>query len=461
MKKSKKVLALLVCIFMTAGSLTACLSDKNSGENGGNESLGNNQQASVDGSDTNEGTNEEGKNPEDYKGEISFWHFNSSEGPKIVEAFNKIYPNIKVKLTVVPDRDSQYQNKLTTAIRSGTGVPDVFVAESAFAKRLVDMQGAFADLNQMAKDVVSKMIPFTVQVGTDKNGVIRALSHQAAPGAIAYKKPVAKKYLGTDDPKDIAEMLSSEEKMLETAQILKEKSGGKVALFPTWEEPKKMYLGARSQGWVVDNKLVIDDKVMQLIDFAKKLRDNKYEAGLTQWTPGWASSIAEDEKAMVLACPPWGVPWIINSNDPKAADGGRWGIATPPFNYFWGGTWMGIYDKSEQKELAWEFVKFFTANKDTMKQWALDNQDFPNNLDILAEGAPSDSKVVGTNLFKFYEPFVKDINGEVLTQYDDIIERAIDNTMTSYLAGKYRTKDDMLKAFKNEVKSNLKDIQVE
>ncbi|KNY29171.1 hypothetical protein Bccel_4445 [Pseudobacteroides cellulosolvens ATCC 35603 = DSM 2933] len=96
-----------------------------------------------------------------------------------------------------------------------------------------------------------------------------------------------------------------------------------------------------------------------------------------------------------------------------------------------------------------------------MKKWALDNQDFPNNLDIIAEGAPSDSKVVGTNLFKFYQPFVKDINGEVLTQYDDIIERTFDDVMTSYLAGKYKTKDDMLKAFKDKVKSNLKDIQVD
>lgn len=455
MKKSKKVLALLVCIFMTAGSLTACMFDKDSGSNSGND-----QEASPvvnNGDNTNEGT----KSPADYKGEIAFWHFNSSEGPKIVEAFNKLYPNIKVKLTIVSDRDSQYQNKLTSAIRAGTGVPDVFVAESAFAKRLVEMPDAFADLTERAKDVASKMIPFTVQVGTDKNGVLKALSHQAAPGAIAYKKPVAKKYLGTDDPGEIAKMLSSEEKMIETAKTLKEKSGGKVSLFPTWEEPKKMYLGARSQGWVVDNKLNIDNKVMELVDFAKTLRDNKYEAALTQWTPGWASAIANDEKAMVWACPPWGVPWIINANDTKAANGGRWGITTAPFNYFWGGTWMGIYSKSQQKDLAWEFVKFFTANKDTLKKWALDNQDFPNNLDIIAEGAPSDSKVVGTNLFKFYQPFVKDINGDVLTQYDDIIERTFDDVMTSYLAGKYKTKDDMIKAFKDKVKSNLKDIQVD
>ncbi|HEY9060527.1 MAG TPA: extracellular solute-binding protein [Pseudobacteroides sp.] len=455
MKKSKKVLALLVCIFMTTGTLTACLSD-NPGE-GGSES-GENATPVVSNSGDNKEVN---KSPEDYKGEIVFWHFNSSEGPKISQAFNKLYPNVKVKTTIVSDRDSQYQNKLTAALRAGVGVPDVFVAESAFAKRLVEMPGAFLDLTERAKDVASKMIPFTVQVGTDKNGALKALSHQAAPGAIAYKKTVAKKYLGTDDPKAIAEMLSSEEKMLETAKILKEKSGGKVALFPTWEEPKKMYLGARSKGWVVDDKLNIDQKVMELIDFSKNLRDNKYESGLTQWTPGWSSAIAANETSMVWALPPWGVPWIINSNDKTAANGGKWGITNPPFKYFWGGTWMGIYANSQNQDIAWEFVKFFTANKDTVKKWALDNQDFPNNLEIIAEGSPSDSNIVGANLFKFYEPFVKDINGEVLTQYDDIIERTFDDVMVSYLAGKYKTKDDMVKAFKDKVKTNLKEIQVD
>jgi maltose-binding protein MalE len=455
MKISKKVLALLVCIFMTTGALTACKTDDP--DKGDSDNKGQATPVTKNSDDTKE----ENKSPEDYKGEIVFWHFNSSEGPKIAEAFNKLYPNIKVKTTIVSDRDSQYQNKLTAAIRAGVGVPDVFAAESAFAKRLVEMPDAFADLTEKAKDVASKMVPFTVQVGTDKNGVLKALSHQAAPGAVAYKKPVAKKYLGTDDPKEITQMLSSEEKMLETAKILKEKSSGKVSLFPTWEEPKKMYLGARSQGWVVDNKLNIDNKVMDLIDFAKILRDNKYEGGLTQWTPGWSSAIADNEKSMVWACPPWGVPWIIGSNDKKAVDGGRWGIINPPFNYFWGGTWMGIYAKSQQQDLAWEFVKFFTANKDTLKKWALDNQDFPNNLEIIAEGAPSDSKVVGTNLFKFYEPFVKDINGALLTPYDDIIERTFDDVMTSYLAGKYKTKDDMIKAFKEKVKANLKEIQVD
>jgi len=455
MKKFKKLLAIIVCVFMMAGTFAAC------GDNGGDEPSPAAPESSPVASEK-DAEPSTAANPADLSGEISFWHFNKDEGPAIVEAFNKVYPNVKVNLSIVPDKDQQFQNKLTSAIRAGQGVPDVFPAESAFVKRFVEMPDAFLDLTEKAASIKDNMIPFTVDVGTDTSGAIRALSHQAAVGAVGYKKSVAKKYLGTDVPEEVAAMLSSQEKMLETAKKLKDASGGKVALFPSWEEAKKMYLGGRSEGWVnSEKKLVIDSKVDELIDFSKTIRTEKYELALDQWSPGWASAIAADEQALCWAIPTWGVPWIIGSNDKKAAEGGRWGICTPPFTYFWGGTWFGIYSKTEKADLAWEFVKFFTTDNATMKAWAKANQDFPNNLSVIKEGSGEESKIVGTDLFKFYEPFVKNINGKVLTQYDDTIEKQFDDVMKSYLAGKVADKAEVLKLFKEKVKTNLKDITVE
>ncbi|KNY25271.1 extracellular solute-binding protein [Pseudobacteroides cellulosolvens] len=401
------------------------------------------------------------QNNEGIKGEFSFWYFNKDEAPNIVKAFNEAYPNVKVNLSVIPDRDQQYQNKLTSAIRAGSGVPDVFGVESAFVKRFIDMPDAFADLTELSKDYVGNMIPYTLDVGTDKNGVLRALSHQATPMALAYKKGVSKKYLGTDDPSEIAEMMSTPEKMLQTAKTLYGKSGGKVSLFPTFEEPMKFYLGGRSYGWVADNKLNLDQKMLDFIDFAKTLRNNKFEAYLDQWSPGWSAAIADDEKALVWACPTWGIPWIVGSNDKSASEGGRWGLARPPFPSFWGGTWFGIYSKSHNKDTAWKFLKYFTTNKDAMKKWANNNQDFPNNLEAISEGSLEDSKIMGTNVFKFYETFIKDINGNLLTKYDDTIENCYLDCMRSYLAGKIKTKDEMILTFKDKVKTNLSYIIVE
>jgi len=451
MNKFRKTLAVCVCILMMSSTMTACFNEKvvdikpTDGNSTDVTTSDNTSPTTIDKNTT---------------GEISFWHFNKDEGPKIVEAFNKVYPNIKVNLTVIPDNDLQYQNKLQSALRSGTGVPDVFPAESAFVKRFVDMPDVYADLTDKASSIASNMVPYTVDIGRDKNKAIKALSHQAAVGAIVYKKETAKKYLGTDDPQKIAEMVSTQEKMLETAKILKEKSGGKVALFPSWEEVKKMYLGGREKGWVENNEFTIDQKVLDLIDFSKTLADNKYEIGLQQFTPGWASAISVSDKALMWACPTWGIPWIVGANDKKASEGGRWGIVKPPFQYFWGGTWFGIYKNSKNQDLAWEFVKFFVSDKEAMKNWAVQNQDFPNNLELISEGSPEESKIVGTNVFKFYEPFISGINGKILTSYDDAIEKDFNDLMRSYLAGKLKTKDDVVNALKVKVKNNYRDVVV-
>lgn len=389
------------------------------------------------------------------RGKLTFWHFNKDESPNIVREFNRVYPNIEIALSVIPDKDQQYQNKLAASIRAGAGVPDVFAVESAFAKKFVDMPNAYADLTERAKDHVSNMIPYTIQVGTDNNGLLKALSNQGTPGALAYKKSAAKKYLGTDESIKIADMMSTPEKMLKAAKTLKEKSGGKVSLFPTFEEPLRMYIGGRSKSWVVNDKLTIDQKMLDFIDFAKTLRNNNYAAEFDQWSPSWTSAIASDEKALIWVCPYWGIPWIVGSNDKKAIEGERWGLARPTFPYFWGGTWFGIYNKSYMQDVAWSFIKHITTDKEWMQKWANNYMDFPNNLEILSEGAPEINKIMGVDTYKFYNQFIREIDGSNLSKYDDVIESEYIDYLRLYLEGKIKTRDEMLKAFKDKVESTL------
>ncbi|KNY25310.1 extracellular solute-binding protein [Pseudobacteroides cellulosolvens] len=223
----------------------------------------------------------------------------------------------------------------------------------------------------------------------------------------------------------------------------------------------KLYLGGRSEGWVVGNKFKIDQKVLDFIDFAKTLRNNKYEASLDQWSPGWSDAIAEDEKAFIWLCPTWGIPWIIGSYDKRAVDGGEWGLAKPPFPFFWGGSWLSIYSKSKNQDLAWEFIKFITTDKDVMRKWASQNRDLPNNLQLLSEGTQQNNKIIGTDIFKFYEPFVKDINGKLRTSKDYTIELYYNRCLRSYLDGEIKTEEEMLRKFKDEVKNSVKDISVD
>jgi ABC-type glycerol-3-phosphate transport system substrate-binding protein len=355
-----------------------------------------------------------------------------------------------------------YQNKVTAAVRAGSGMPDVFAVESAFVKRFVNMNGCLADLSSYDTAAATKdMIPYTVDIGKDAGGKIRALSWQACPGAVGYKRDLAKKYLGTDDPAKITEMLSTPEKILETGETVKKASGGKVKLFVGLEDLYKIYAGSRTQPWVVDGKFTIDQKMVDFLDLAKKMRDGKMDGGIKQWTPGWSAAITDDVH-MCWAIPTWGVQWIVAVNAKDQADKGRWGLATP-IGYSEGGTWIGMSPQCKDKELAWEFIKFLTSNTDYLMKRAETSGDFFNNkqvIDAFSKKTDYINKTVNQNTYAVYGPLADKVNGSLFTQYDDQIKLAYQDLLATYLAGKI-DKDTMIKKLKEKIKTDMPDIKVE
>jgi len=408
-----------------------------------------------------------GDTPKELKGEFTFWHFNKDEGPLLAKAFEDKYPGVKINVQITADSDMAYQNKVTAALRAGKGMPDLYAVESAYVKRFVNMPGGFEDLSAApynAEELTSKMISYTIDIGRSDDGKIRGLSHQGTPGGIGYKRDIATKYLGTDDPAAISEMLSSPEKMIETAKLLKEKSGGKARLVPGTDELRKIYLGGRSEGWIKDGKLNIDPKMMEYVDLQKQLRDLGQDAGMQAWTPAWSAAIA-DETSFMFAIPTWGIPYIIAANDTENKETGRWGVANPPFSYSWGGTWYGLYSGADQekKQLAWEFIKFICTDTAFQESWAKSSGDFISNTEViekLANDATFESKTVKQNPYVIFKDAIPKINGKILNQYDDSIEIAFRDAMETYFSGK-KSKDDAMKDFKAKVKSNIKDIIVE
>ena len=170
-------------------------------------------------------------------GTLNVWSSGEELG-RFVEGFNKAYPDIKVNITVVPNAD--FIAKLTPALSSGQGVPDIFTGESDYVKYLVD-SGYWDDLRAEpynVKNYTDDMWDYVKSVGTDSTGAIRALSWQASAGSIMYRRDMAKQYLGTEDPAEVAKLLSSNEKMLEVAKTLKEK--GNIKMFASWQDIMNM-----------------------------------------------------------------------------------------------------------------------------------------------------------------------------------------------------------------------------
>ena len=153
-------------------------------------------------------------------GTLEVWSSGEELG-RFVEGFHELYPDVTVNITVVPNAD--FIAKLTPTLAGGQGAPDIFTGESDYVKYLVE-SGFWDDLKAAPYNAdVSDVWDYVAAVGTDSSGTLRALSWQASPGSVMYRRDMAKEVLGTDDPDQVAAMLTDDAAMLDVAAKLKEK----------------------------------------------------------------------------------------------------------------------------------------------------------------------------------------------------------------------------------------------
>ncbi len=393
----------------------------------------------------------------DLSGTLEVWGWTTDPQYQI-EAFEKAYPNVTVNYTMI---GTDYDTKMQTIVDNRTEGPDVFYADVKTVKNYIESD-AWETLTDDPYNIdVSDSEDYTVKIASDSEGNVKALSYQATPGGFWYKRDLAKKYLGTDDPDEISEMLSTTEGMLDVAEKLKEGSNGETHMFASYKDLWQFAnYGMRSVAWVDGNKFQMDDYIPEFFDLAKTVRDNDYDAKIDTWSEAWYASCADDS-VFGYAEPTWGLQYVIQTGAPDSE--GNWGIASMPAAYFNGGSYLGIYQESQNKELAAEYVKFVCTNKDFLTQYANDKGDYTSLKSVnkeIADSSYEESWCAGQNTFKFFSDQMDKINTDIVTKYDDTIGNLMLNNVDLYLNGQL-DKDAAIAQFKDDVASNYRRLDVE
>lgn len=372
-----------------------------------------------------------------------------------IPGFEAANPGIKVNVTVIPDQEMTA--KLITVLGSGKGVPDLFMQEASYITYLVEA-GCFADLNSGVyhiNDYKDNIWDAVLKVGTDSTGVIRALTWQANPGAIIYRRDIAQKYFGTDDPIEVAKLLDTDEKMLNVASEMKKDGISFVSCFKDLLDSK---VAQRTQPWVVDGKLVIDPVLLSFFDMAKEIITKGYDLGVDQWASEWIAGV-ESDSLFCYILPPWGYQYVVKPAANKTI--GKWAITTPPTSYISGGSYLGIYENTPYKEEAWKFFEYVMLNEDALYEYAKNSGDFvvlKSVCEKLAEGE-GEAVLGGQNPNGM---FIEAMNNEfkaLNTVYDAQINDAFVSAIKSYAAG--TGKNAALKQFKDDVKNAFPELIVE
>ncbi|MCL1788242.1 MAG: ABC transporter substrate-binding protein, partial [Defluviitaleaceae bacterium] len=304
-------------------------------------------------------------------------------------------------------------------------------------------------------------LAYPVEVGS-YNGRVYGMSWQACPGAMFYRRSLAKKYLGSDDPKTVQTYFTDLNKFLETAKLLKDVSGGSCVVVSSAGDLSNPFFGARKNPWVVNGKLNIDPAMEAYMDICKTLYDNRWEGRVGQWSEGWFAGMQgnlrdESNRAVEVFSyflPTWGLHYVLKTNAPDTS--GDWAMIPGPAPYRWGGTWVGAYKGTKNVDKVKEFIRYVATDDAFLEAWAKDKGDMVSNLSVVNKIKDNYSEpfLGGQNHYAEFAEMAKTVDGKLAQSYDDTIQGVFQEMTNQFVQGE-KTKAQTLADFRAQMESQL------
>lgn len=393
----------------------------------------------------------------DAKNEITVWSFTDEAGYAI-EKFEEKYPDIKVNFVNIPG--NFYITKLKSALQTASKAPDVFMIENANIRELIDVPYLenLSNPPYNADQLLPEQYPFVQSNEKDSEGNVRAIGYQGTPGGIYYRRDLAKQYLGTDDPEEVSQQISTWEDIFKIGERVQKESGNKVHALANWNAISNSYDGIP---WVKDGKFVIDDTYMKVLDLVREARQRRVLAEFDDGSAGYAASM---QKGQVMFYPgaTWALQYTFKANAPDTK--GSWGLAKGPSAFSSGGTYIAMYSKSDKKDLAWKFIEFYNFDHEFLSELAQQQDYFTSNMvvnDELAKSVTSDY-LGGQKHFEFFSEAAKEVPVYERTKYDTTINADIfKNVLQLYLNNNIQTKEEAVERMKRDVKLRFPELEVD
>jgi len=446
LKKRSTVLASLLLALTVA--LTGC--------GGGNNAEGGDNQTAA-------GGNGEASSPENMKATIKVWDWDEAFLKYMIPEFNKVYPNIKVEYSIVNNVD--YLQKLQSGIASGSEVPDVILGEMTYRGQLFDL-GVLANLEEAPYNLdKSQLFDYLIPLLSNSKVELVAVDQQITPGGLAYRRDLAKQYLGTDDPVVLEGMLKDWNAFIQKGIEVKDKSGGKVAMMSGLGDAFRVLYGQTASDYIKDKEIDLTSRVKGPLTDLFNMRDAGILGKLETDTPAWSASFAKGE-TIFYPLAPWGPKWTVAANDKEGK--GRWGLVKAPGGGTTvGGTSVSVYKDSKAKEAAWAYVNFvYLSREGTSKSFEKFGfppgvKSFYENNDLIEKVTEYDEYFGGQNLMKyFYENVVPEMKGQSQTKYESFVVSTFNMLYPLFTKDATITADTALQKYIAEVKNKVQGVTV-
>lgn len=336
------------------------------------------------------------------KGTVNVWTWETLENEqKVIDGFNKDFPDVKIVYTSVQSADME--KKILAALASGSDVPDVAWLEETQRGYQLSLN-CWEDLSKAPynvdkSNILDYMIPKSV---TDK-GELVGLEVSPSVCGVAYRRDLAKKYLGTDDPGELEKMLPDWNAVIKKSSEVQQASDKKVYMFAGLGDIKTILIGQNAVPFVDGNKLNLKASVGPMLSQLLEMKNKGVADTLEMWSPEWNSSFA-DGKHIFYPFATWSDTWVIKANDKDGK--GRWGAMKSPGGYFSDmGTIVAIPKKAKNKDAAFAYINWcYLSDKGAMSN--RDNLGYFNTMKSTYKDAnfytKPDEFYNGQDILKFF-----------------------------------------------------------
>ncbi|MES2933010.1 MAG: extracellular solute-binding protein [Pseudomonadota bacterium] len=280
-----------------------------------------------------------------------------------IPAFKKTHPDVEVK--VVSLNHGDHHTAMTTALATGSNLPDVMAVDVGFIGRFSESSG-LEDLSKAPYNGLQfrdKFAKYTFPQAISATNGLAAIPTDLGPGTLFYRKDLFDK-AGISE----ADLTKSWEGYVEAGKKLKTATGAFLLAHASDLEIIYIRAGLKDGEGIYFDKagksLVDTPRFHKAFELAKAARAAGIDAKVGAWSNEWSEGFKSDKIASQMMG-----AWLAGhfKNWLAPATKGKWRSANLPGGSFssYGGSFYSIPKKAANKDLAWDFVKLLTMDKDT------------------------------------------------------------------------------------------------
>lgn len=447
-KRVKSLSIFFVAVMVVSLIMTGC----SSGKQGETSSSTISQAASAETSATQTDV-ASAKKPEDFKGEIEVWSWSESEVKTLGENFSAVYPNVKLKYVPVDNGDVNV--KLQAAAASNGHFPDIAYQEASTRGKIFSMniwENLAAAPYNMDKSLVFDQLQSQMQTA---DGQVLGVDREFNPSGFVYRRSLAKKYLGTDDPNAVSALISDWDKFVEAGKQVRTKSGGKVYMLAGLDDINWMLSGQYTDPIFEGDTAHLTKYFTHMFTPMVKIRDAGIAGVMKRWTPAWNASY-NDGNTLFYEYAPWSGTAALKPNAPDTS--GDWTVIKATGGaYTMGGTAYGIPKNAKNKDLAWEFIRWTLLTPEGAKA-CVDKLEVVTSFKSYYNTIPQvpDKFFNGQDVNKFLmENVAPDLKLRSVSEYDGILNEVMGLIMETLSNDKSIDVNKAVKLAIDECKSKL------